>query len=121
LAGPLNYNPMSYNITNPLYPRPASNTTGYITAQATTVTAGATTVTGFNVTPPSAVDLVWLDVAGDPVRAFWEGSTPSATSGHLLVAGLVYTLPVVAYNNIKLCYKTGSTASVVTASPLSAG
>lgn len=112
---------MSYSVTNPLYPRPSSNTTGYITAQATTVTASATTVTGFSSVGPNSVDVVWLDVAGDPVRVFWEGSTPTASSGHLFVAGVVYTLPVVAYDNAKFILKTGSTASVVTASPMSAG
>ena len=114
---------MSYNLEHVLYPRPAYNNSGVaLTAQATTVTGGAATVVGFNLTPPNAVDIVYLDVAGDPVRAFWEGSTPSATSGHLLLAGSPpYYLPIVAYNNLKVCFKTGSTASVITASPMTVG
>lgn len=113
---------MAYDISNALYPRPAYKNNGVaLTAQATTVTAGAATVVGFNLTPPNAAQLVYLDVAGDPVRAFWEGSVPTATSGHLLLAGTNYVFPIVAYNNMQVIFKTGSTASVVTATPMVAG
>ncbi len=106
---------------NVRYPRPASNASAFITSQATTVTAGATTVAGYNTTPPYAVDVVKFNVAGDPCRVLWEGSTPGATTGHLVVAGIFYEWPTVQYNNAKFCFATGSTASVITASPFTVG
>lgn len=112
---------MSYNIQNPIYPRPASNASAYITAQSTTVTTGSTTVTGFNTVSPYAVDVVVLNVAGDSVRVFWEGTTPTASTGHTLVAGIHYKWPTVQYNNSKFILSGTGTASVVTASPLTCG
>ncbi len=113
---------MSYNITNPLYPRPASNATGYITAQSTTVTSGSTTVTGFNLTSPYAVDLVAFDVAGGPVRVYWEGSTPTSTTGHTLPAGAAFTWSAVQYNASKFILDATATANaVITASPFTSG
>jgi hypothetical protein len=113
---------MSYNIMNPLFPRPASNASGFIASQVTTVTTGVTTVTAFNTTPPYAVDLVAFDVSGGPVRVLWEGSTPTSTSGHTLTAGSAYTWAAVQYNNSKFIRDTSATAdAIVTASPFTAG
>ena len=113
---------MSYNITNPLYPRPASNTSGYITSQVTTVTTGVTTVTAFNLVSPGAVDLVSFDVAGGPVRVYWEGSTPSSSAGHTLPAASAYTWSAVQYNASKFILDATATASaIITASPFTAG
>jgi hypothetical protein len=96
--------------------------TSYTTSQVTTVTAGATTVTGY---APSAgipeVQLVTFDVAGDDVRVFWEGSTPTSTSGHVLPGGTAYTWSANQYNNSKFCLSASSTASVITASPFNGG
>lgn len=113
---------MSYNIMNPLYPRPASNSTAYITSLVTTITTGATTVTAFNTTSPYAVDLVSFDVSGGPIRVFWEGSTPTSTSGHTLTAGSAYTWAAVQYNNSKFIRDSTATAdAVITASPFTVG
>lgn len=112
---------MSFNIQNPLYPRLASGSTGYITSQVTTITASSTTVTGFNMTPPYAVDLVSFDVAGDDVRVFWEGSTPTSSSGHKLPGGSAYTWATQQYNNSKFILSGTGTASVITASPFTCG
>jgi len=114
---------MSYNITNPLYPRPSvtASTTAYITSQVTTITSSATTVTAFNVVSPGAVDLVTFDVQGDDIRVYWEGSTPDSTHGHILPGGTAYTWGAVQYNNSKFILSSGSTSSVITASPFTAG
>jgi len=114
---------MSYNITNPLYPRPTSGVggTSFLTSQITSITSGVTTVTGYNTNAPGAVDLVTFEVDGDDVRVFWEGSTPTASVGHILPSGTAYTWAAIQYNNSKFILKTGSTASVITASPFTSG
>src|SRR6187455_778638 len=113
---------MSYNIMNPLFPRPASNGTGYITSLLVTVTAGSTTTTGFNSTPPYAVDLVSFDVRGGPVRVFWEGSTPTSTAGHTLPDGSAYTWAAVQFNASKFILDSTATANAtIYASPFTAG
>lgn len=107
---------------NPLYPRPAQNASGSITSQITTVTAGSTTVTGFNMTSPYAVDLVSFDVQGGPIRALWEGSTPTDTSGHVLTAGSAYTWATLQYNAAKFIRDSTATAdAVICASPFTVG
>ena len=113
---------MSYSITNPLFPRPSVNVSNaYITAAVTTVTSGATTVTAFNLTSPAAVDLVTFDVQSGDVRVYWEGSTPTSTTGHLLPQGSAYTWAAVQYNNAKFILDANSTAATIVASPLTAG
>ncbi len=115
---------MSFNIINPLYPQPALAVggTSYTTSQTTTVTSGATTVTGYvGTTTLTQVQLVTFDIQGDDVRVFWEGSTPTSTSGHILPGGTAYLWSANQYNNSKFILSSGSTASVITASPLNGG
>jgi len=112
---------MSYNTQNIQYPRPASNSTAFIATVSTSITSGSTTVTGFNTTPPYAVDLVLLGVAGDAVRVLWTGATPTASVGHRFVSGILYTMPTVQYNNSKFILDGTGTASVITASPFTCG
>lgn len=115
---------MSYSITNPLYPRPAmlQSGTGYVTTLVTTVTTGSTTVTAFNLVSPAAVDLVTFDVQVSDVRCYWEGSTPTSTSGHILPAGTAYTWAANQYNNTKFIRDASATAdAVIVASPFTAG
>ncbi len=112
---------MAYSILNPLYPQPAQISGTYITSQITTVTAGATTVTGFAPGSVGQIQLVTFDVDGDDVRVFWEGSTPTASSGHRLPGGTAYTWSANQYNNSKFILATGSTAATITASPFNGG
>lgn len=115
---------MSFNITNPLYPRPAitASTTAYITSHVVTVTsAAATDTTAFNTNPPGAVELVTFDVQGGDVRTFWEGSTPTSSAGHILPAGTAYTWGVVQYNAAKFILDASATAATIVASPFTAG
>ena len=99
-----------------------ASTTAYITSHVVTVTSGAATDTvSFNVVSPGAVDLVSFDIFGDDVRVFWEGSTPTSTSGHVLPGGTAYTWSAVQYNAAKWILASGSTSSVITASPFTAG
>ena len=115
---------MSFNVLNPLYPQPALGIggTSYLTSQVTTVTTGVTTVTAFNLVSPGAVDLVSFDVAGGPVRVYWEGSTPTSTTGHTLPAGGAFTWAAVQYNASKFILDATATASaIITASPFTAG
>lgn len=96
--------------------------TGYLTSQVTTITSGATTVTGFSgSTSQSQPQLVTFDVQGDDIRTFWEGSTPTATSGHVLQGGSAYTWAANQYNNAKFILSSGSTSSTICASPLNGG
>lgn len=93
-----------------------------ITSQVTTVTSGVTTVTGFNIASPNAVQLVTFDIQVSDVRVYWEGSTPSSSAGHLLPAGTAYTWDAGQYNNSKFILDASATASaVIVASPFVGG
>ena len=114
---------MSFDITRPLYPRRAilASTTAAITSHVVTVTSGAATDTAFNTNPPGAVDLVTFDVQGGAVRTYWEGSTPTSTTGHVLPAGTAYTWDAVQYNNAKFILDSSATSATIVASPFTAG
>lgn len=115
---------MAYNILHPLYPQPALAVggTSYVTSQVTTVTSGSTTVAGFVGTTSSyQVDLVTFDVFGDDVRVFWEGSTPTSTSGHVLPGGTAYSWSANQYNNSKFILSGSGTSAVITASAFNCG
>lgn len=112
---------MSSNSIGVLYPQPAYSGNSLITSAVTTVTSGATTAATFTVTSPSLIQLVSFDCDGDDVRVFWEGSTPTATSGHVLPGGTAYTWAFNQYANSKFILKTGSTACTITASPFNGG
>ncbi len=113
---------MSYNVLNPMYPQPAMSGNSFITSQVTTVTSGATTVTGFSpTTSVGQIQLVSFDVQGDAVRVFWEGSTPTSTSGHILPGGTAYTWAANQFNASKFILSSGSTASAICASPFNGG
>ncbi len=114
---------MSSNILNPLYPQPALALGGasYLTSQVTTVTAGATTVIGYVPGSVGDIQLVAFDIFGDDVRVFWEGSTPTSSSGHVLPGGTAYTWAVNQYNNAKFILSGTSSSAVITASPFNGG
>lgn len=112
---------MASNALHPLYPQPAYSGNSLITSQAITVTAGSATVPQFTPGSVGDIQLVTFNVAGDPARVFWEGSTPTASSGHLVVAGQYYTWSANRWNNSKFIFATGSTTCVITASPLNGG
>lgn len=112
---------MAFNIINPLYPQPAYNGNSLVTSAITTVTSGSTTAASFTVTSPSTIQLVALDVSGDDVRVYWEGSTPTASTGHVLPGGTAYTWPYNQYVNSKFILSTGGTAAVITASAFNGG
>jgi hypothetical protein len=104
-----------------LYPQPAYSGNSLITSCITTVTSGSTTAASFSVTSPSLIQLVTLTVAGDAVRVYWEGSTPTSTSGHIIVSGIHYTWPYNQWANSKFILSASSTASVITASAFNGG
>lgn len=115
---------MASNILHPLYPGPALliGGTGYVTSQITTITTGATTVTGFTRTGGIGdIQLVTFDVQGDDVRVLWEGSTPTSSSGHILPGGTAYTWSANQYNNAKFILSGSGTASVICASAFNGG
>lgn len=107
-----------------MYPQPALTVggTSYLTSQVTTITSGATTVVGFTgSTSQSQPQLVTFDVFGDDVRVFWEGSTPTSSSGHVLPGGTAYTWAANQYNNSKFILSGSGTAAVITASAFNGG
>jgi hypothetical protein len=114
---------MAYSVLNPMYPQPALATGGatYLTSQVTTVTSGATTVTGYTPGTVGQIQLVTFDVFGDDVRVFWEGSIPTSSSGHVLPGGTAYTWAVNQYNNSKFILSGSGTSATITASPFNGG
>ena len=96
--------------------------TSYVTSQVTSVTSGATTVTGYvSTTGIPDIQLVSFDIAGDDVRVYWEGSTPTSSTGHILPGGTAYTWSANQYNNSKFCLSGSGTTAVITASPFNGG
>lgn len=112
---------MSSNILGPIYPQPAYNGNSLLTSLSTTVTSGSTTATAWTVSSPSLIQLVSFDVQGDDIRVLWEGSTPTSTSGHILPGGTAYTWAFNQFANSKFILSSGSTASVIMASPFNGG
>jgi len=79
---------MSGAITNVYYPLPSTTSAGAVAGQQISVTSGATSTFGaFN----ALTKLVLFDIQAANVYATIDGSTPSSTSGHILVAGEKYT------------------------------
>ena len=112
---------MSFSLLRPLYPQIA----GSLTAQVTTVTAGSTTVTGFNLNPPASAQLVELSVQTSDVNCFSEGSTPTGGGGGgvLLKAGVNPVIWAASrYNNTKFIRVTSATVDAqIVATPLNGG
>ncbi len=106
-----------------VYPQPAYNGNTLLTSLVVTVTSGATTASTWTLTTPvpSVVQLVSFDVAGDDVRVFWEGSTPTSSSGHVLPGGTAYTWAYNQWAGSKFILSGSGSASVITASPFNGG
>jgi hypothetical protein len=115
---------MAYNLIHPLYPMPALalGGTSYLTSQIVTVTSGSTTATGYTPGSVGDIQLVSFDIFGDDIRCYWEGSTPTASTGHVLPGGTAYTWSVNQWNNARFILSAGGTgAAVITASPFNGG
>ncbi len=112
---------MASNILHPLYPMPAYSGNSLITSKTVTVTSGATTAATFTVTSPSEIQLVVFDIAGSDIRVFWEGSTPTSSTGHVLQGGTAYTWAYNQWANSKFILSGTGTSAVITASPFNGG
>lgn len=102
-----------------LYPRRAtSSTTGTSTpvaSQSFTVSNSAVAVTTAYVYPTT--QLVTFDVQSQNVVARWDGTSPTASVGHILVAGSAFTWDVDQFNNCKFI-RQGSSDAVIFCSPM---
>lgn len=107
---------MSYDITNPIYPKPAGNASGLIASQSLSVT----TASGSFATAYSAnyVRTVSLDIQTSNVRVRFDGTAPTSTNGHLLYVGNAYEWSVQRFNGAKFILDTASTSNAtIYASP----
>lgn len=102
-----------------LYPKRAMSNDTPITSQTLTVSTAAVSFTGF--TAPNAVNgvqLVVFDVQGNDVRCFWEGTTPTGTTGHILPASSAYAWDCAQFNAAQFIRISTATAdAVIVASP----
>lgn len=112
---------MSSNILGPIYPQPAYNGNSLLTSLTVTVTTGSTTAATWTVTSPSLVQLVTFDIAGDDCRVFWEGSTPTSSSGHILPGGTAYTWAYNQWAGSKFILSGSGTTAVITVSAFNGG
>lgn len=106
---------MAYSTTNPMYPRPARDNTGTLIAdQRLTVdaTAGGVQLTAFG----ANCDIVVLDVQDYDVMVTFDGSAPTTTNGHHLVAGEKYTWSKDAAETAKFI-RQGANSAAIHASP----
>ena len=107
---------MSYDITNPLYPKPAYNASGIIASQSLTVsTSSVSFATAYDQT---FVRTVSLDIQDYDVRVRFDGTAPTSTVGHVLPASTAYEWSVSRFNNAKFIRDTSATGNAtVFASP----
>lgn len=88
-----------------------------IASQSLTVSTAAVTFTDFSVP-----DTAWVvfDIVTSPVRVRWDGTDPTATVGHKLLAGRSYQWDAEMFNAASFIRDTSaSTDAVIFASPLS--
>ena len=107
---------MSYDITNPIYPKPAVNASGAIASQSLTVT----TASGSFATAYSAehVRTVCLDIQTSNMRVRFDGTAPTSVVGHILYVGNAYEWAVSRFNAAKFILDTSAAASgTIYASP----
>lgn len=98
------------------YPAPARSYTGAIASQTITVTTGATTASAYDT---GMVSMVTFDVQDQPVRVRWDGSAPTATSGHVLPADSAYTWSVHIFNNAQFIRDSAASGNAtIFASPV---
>ena len=109
---------MPYNINN-ILPKPTWSTAGRtdgtsaaVAGQRLTVTSTATsTFSAFN----ARTDVVVLDIQAANTYCTFDGSTPSATNGHILYSGQAYTWSTAAAIAAKFV-ATSATNSIIYAS-----
>lgn len=77
---------MPYNLNN-IFPKPTILNDVVVPSQSLTVGIAAGQFAAFN----NATDLITFDVQTSNVRVRWDGTAPTATSGHILYAGNGYT------------------------------
>lgn len=99
---------MAHNNIGPLYPYPARTVTGAIASQSITVSTVAIAVTTAFV--GTSVDMVTFDIQGYDVRARWDGTDPTSTSGHILPASTAYTWACNQFNAAKFIRDSTATA-----------
>lgn len=101
----------------PLTPYRARTTGTVIASQTLTVSTNAVSFTAFSVPD---TDYVVFDVVTSPVRVRWDGTAPTATVGHKLVAGQSYQFEVQMFNACQFIRDTSASVdATVFASPLS--
>jgi len=93
-----------------IYPMRAFSAGATVASQKFTVSNSATTVTTLYSVPP--VKMVTFDVQTQNVVARWDGTAPTATTGHVLVAGAAYTWDAEQFNNCQFI-RQGSTDAVI--------
>lgn len=92
----------------------------------TTIASNASTISTASVDAPtySVPDTDWVvfDIVTSPVRVRWDGTAPTSTVGHKLLAGTSYQWTVTMWNAAKFIRDTsaGSDATIFS-SPLSVG
>lgn len=59
--------------------------------------------------PNPGVPLVTFDVQTSNLRCRWDGTDPTSTTGHLLMAGSSYTWDATMFNNAKFIRDTAAT------------
>ena len=103
----------SYNINN-LYPKPGIFNGTYLLGSALTVdaTAGGVQSASTFSTQNDQFTLVFLDVQTANVYVTFDGSTPAAGNGHLLVAGEKYFWPRSKAQAAKFIRATGTSGLV---------
>lgn len=97
-------------------PSPARQAGATIASQTLTVSTAAVSFTAFSI--PETEEVVF-DVVTQHVRVRWDGTDPTATVGHKLLAGMAYQWPVAMFNACKFIRDTTATAdATIFASPL---
>ncbi len=96
-------------INNAIYPKPSRASNAAVTSQRLTVTNGAAVqFAAFN----DYTSLIVLDIQVETVYCTFDGSTPSATNGHILYATQSYTWSKATATAAKFLSISGTSAFV---------
>jgi hypothetical protein len=102
----------SYNLNN-LYPKPSVYRSSAVADQRLTVSTAVVQLSAF----ADTTNMVMFDIQTADVMCTIDGSTPTTTNGHRLIAGRAYTWSTAMASAAKFT-KQGATDGVIHASEL---
>lgn len=107
---------MSFDITGPIFPHPARDSSGLIAGQSIAVSTSA--ISAGTAYDAKSVRTVTFDIQAQDVRVRFDGVNPTSTVGHILPSGTAYEWSVDRFNNAIFIRSSAATGdATIFASP----